>query len=387
VTTRRESPQISERCFVEREARRLLPTGAHRGNVAKRGPLLPQCLARSIARAAIAAALTLLFTPAAHASPQARLVYGRSGAAVDSCPDETALRGAVAARIGYDPFFPTAPRTVIVTITPKGDRLVARVQLIDDDGHAQGARELASAQPDCQSLFDTVALTISIAIDPQALARPSPPPSTPAAPPPVDPVPPVPPPVAPLVIPPASDDATPPVKDDSGRTAPTPPKLRIGVALRGSLDLNPGPAGGASIYVGTAWTRFSIGLEAQADFPSTATATPPNGASTVTAWLVAGALVPCLRFAPIELCALAVVGRFDGTANGVTSAQDKAAPYVGLGGRIGVELPVSNRFALVAQVDAVGNVYRTTLDIGEGTFAWEASPVAGVLGLGALASF
>jgi hypothetical protein len=41
----------------------------------------------------------------AYATPSARLVYSR-GHGAESCPDEHALREAVAARVGYDPFFP-----------------------------------------------------------------------------------------------------------------------------------------------------------------------------------------------------------------------------------------------------------------------------------------
>jgi hypothetical protein len=84
-----------------------------------------------------------LLSRAALASPQARLVYGRSEGA-DVCPDESELRKAVAARIGYDPFFPTAPRTVVVTIATRGNHLSASVQLFDDGAHSQGARVLES---------------------------------------------------------------------------------------------------------------------------------------------------------------------------------------------------------------------------------------------------
>jgi hypothetical protein len=101
----------------------------------------------------------------ADASLQAGLVYGRSGAA-ESCPDESSLRRAVAARVGYDPFFPMAPQTAVVTIADEGGRLVAHIQLVDEAGRAHGARELDSALADCGSLFDTVVLTVSIAIDP-----------------------------------------------------------------------------------------------------------------------------------------------------------------------------------------------------------------------------
>jgi hypothetical protein len=62
--------------------------------------------------AAVAVALTLLAS-AAHATPSMRVVYQR-GQSVEHCPDEAALRGAVEQRLGYDPFFPWADRTIVV---------------------------------------------------------------------------------------------------------------------------------------------------------------------------------------------------------------------------------------------------------------------------------
>ncbi len=302
-------------------------------------------------------------------------MYGRSGAA-DACPDESALRRAVASRIGYDPFFPTAPRTVIVTIAQKADRLVARVQLVDDGGRAQGARELDSAETDCEGLFDTVALTISIAIDPQALVRPS------VRPPPPEPVsePPRPPPpasVAPATYAPAPSTAR---RPEPARESP---ELRVVVSLRGSFGLNPGFALGGSFYAGASWTRASLGLEAQADLPASASVA---GGGSVTAWLVAGALVPCLRFQSISVCAIGVLGRLDATASGVASPRERAAPYLGFGARVGIDIHLSTFVSLRAQADAVANAYETTLTVGTAT-PWTAPPVAGVVALGALATF
>src|SRR6202042_59384 len=89
-----QGPENSARRMVRSLPCRLASVSPHRAHASPDS-------ARPGTLAAIAAALTLLSAPAAHASPQARLVYGRSGAAVDSCPDETALRRAVAVRIGY----------------------------------------------------------------------------------------------------------------------------------------------------------------------------------------------------------------------------------------------------------------------------------------------
>jgi len=357
---------------------------------------------------------------AARASPQARLVYARSGAA-DSCPDEGALRRAVAARIGYDPFFPFAPRTVVVTLAAERDHLIARIQLVDNDGHAQGERRLDSRSTDCASLFDTVALTISIAIDPQALERPN---SAPAQSPGLESAPSsavasTPLPGAEPTLPPAVESTTPDVEflpsspGESPRPSATPrlapgsmtssraqplseplgrpsPGLRLGGSLRGLLGFTPGYAWGASVYADLAWERASIGVEAQADLPTSRQFAP---ASSLTVWLVAGALVPCLRLASFDLCALAIVGRLDATASNVISPAARVALYAGVGGRLGFSVPVAKRLWLRIQGDLLGNLSETTFVVGSpsgpggATKAWEAPALDGALAIGVVASF
>ncbi len=326
--------------------------------------------------APVLAAGVVLIARAAAASPQARLVYGRAEGA-EVCPDENALRRAVAARIGYDPFFPTSARTVVVTIVARGGRFAAHVQLIDDEAHAQGARVLESSGRDCTSLFDTVALTVSIAIDPQALARPSvPPPPVVAATPPL-PASPTPLPVTPLDDPP----------HDSGDWRPLPPadipRARLGASARSSIGLAPGAAFGFAIGGFAVWRHASLGAEASIDLPATKHV---SSSESVSAWLFAGTLVPCIRLAPMSLCALASVGRFAGSADGVTSPQPRAALFLGFGARVGVDLPLSDHVAFGAHADALVNASPAILRVGS-TDEWTASPVAGILSLGVVASF
>jgi hypothetical protein len=78
------------------------------------------------------------------ASPSARLVYLREPSA-ESCPDERSVRGAVAARLGYDPFFPNAPETMFIEITSVRGQYRARVKLVDGDNVVRGTREIATA--------------------------------------------------------------------------------------------------------------------------------------------------------------------------------------------------------------------------------------------------
>src|SRR5688500_224004 len=105
---------------------------------------------------------TALCASSSLASPSAKLVYVRGGGA-ETCPDEGELRRAVASRIGYDPFFPVAQKTVIAQVSkaPQGYR--ARVQIVAEDGTVRGERELGTKGQDCGERVGAIALAISVA--------------------------------------------------------------------------------------------------------------------------------------------------------------------------------------------------------------------------------
>ena len=113
--------------------------------------------------AAVAAAL-LGLAARAEASPSAKLTYLRAEGA-ERCPDEAELRKAVAARLGYDVFFPWAKTTVVVEITraPKGFH--GAVKFVGASGLVKGQRALDSKSDDCADIVRALALTVSIAID------------------------------------------------------------------------------------------------------------------------------------------------------------------------------------------------------------------------------
>jgi hypothetical protein len=81
---------------------------------------------RALAHSAIASIALLLATRDAHAqrSPTARLDVER-GPGAEVCPDADALRSAVAARIGRDPFDPDAARILRVRITRTARNLIS----------------------------------------------------------------------------------------------------------------------------------------------------------------------------------------------------------------------------------------------------------------------
>lgn len=318
----------------------------------------------------------LLVPSAAAASPSARLVYGR-GADAEQCPDEGALRRAVAARVGYDPFFPHAPRTVVLTIVRRDGDLVARLELVEDQ-RASASRELVSSDAGCDELFQSAALAIAIAIDPRVLVAPSgPPPSAPGGqgrdevttP-------------APIAAPPEESERPSPAVERPVR-AERPPAgdLRLMLSTRAMAGLQPNVAPGAFAGAAIVWRGASLGGEVGAYLPGLAT-----GASGAQArvWFAGGALVPCLRFAPVNLCGVLSAGRFEASGERVRGSTSDASLFLGLGGRSGVELPLWDRVRAHVDGELLGNLARATVKVGSETI-WKSPPL--VFSLSAAVSF
>jgi hypothetical protein len=318
---------------------------------------------------ALASGLALvLCAGAARATPTARLVYSRSTDA-ESCPEETALRHAVAAQIGYDPFFAWATRTVVATLSRREGAFVASVDLVDEHGIAHGARELRSTGK-CDELLDAVALTIAIAIDPQSLSHPAP-----APPPPPPPVPPPPDPPSPA---PFAQETRPPPAPTKGSTA-----AEASLGAVASTGVAPGPAVGLSLGADLRWRMVSLGLEGRVDAPAGKSA---QAGGDVSAWLAVGSLVPCVYVGPVLACALAQAGSMQASGTGVLDARSRQIAWWAAGGRLGVLVPVAAGFSVRVRTDVVADLRPPTLYL-EGAPAWPAPAVAVSLGADALLRF
>lgn len=314
----------------------------------------------------------------AFAGPRARLVYTRNPGA-EACADEKALRDAVAARIGYDPFFPYADRTVVVAIEARGDHLAARIDLVDDQSRGQGARVIEASNRECDALFDTVALTISIAIDPRALvgkpaaneAQTSPPAAD------EEPAPPLPEAIVHPVetnAPPRGDVDQPQPQPSSERNARSP--LRLAAGLRGEVGTVPAPTPAVSLGAAMIWPRVSLGLELSSTLPASKDV---DSGGRVRGWLLRSSLVPCFRVTRLALCGVASIGRFSGSGESVTQPEDHGALFLSAGGRASLDVPLDRRFGLAIDAELGGNLQRTTLRVGPDD-VWRAPPVYASLG-------
>lgn len=225
------------------------------------------------ATAAIVTALAMLVAPAAAASPSAKLVYLR-GAGADACPDEGALRRAVGDRVGYDPFFAVAPKTVVAEVTRAAGGYRARVQIVGDDGRVRGERDLSTTGEDCGELVGAIALAISVALDDLD----EPPPEPPSPPP------------APQEEPPA-EAAPSPAPAPMERPAPRPPgagepapKVHLSAALGPTATVGAAPSLGAGGALAGILGRgaLALRLDARADLPSGQGIVPVGRVSTAS---------------------------------------------------------------------------------------------------------
>ena len=321
------------------------------------------------ARAALAfAAAVLLASPLARAEASARLVFIR-GESASVCPDETALRRAVEARLGYDPFLPWAGASVVVRLDREAGAFVANVELVTG-GASRGARTLRSDDPACLGLVDATALAVTIALDAAETA----PPPAPAAP--SEPFLPPPPSMAAATAPPDSDAPPPGPRGATG----SPARVQPFVGLDATLSAGSAP----SISAGFAgWVRarqgpWSAAIEARVDLPSSGASSQEGGVST---WLVAGGLVPCFHLGPAFGCAVGELGFLRGTGVDVSLPKSGYDLFAALGPRLGIEIPLGRTLALRLRADALVDLARAVVTL-DTLPAWRASLFTGTLGAG-----
>jgi hypothetical protein len=309
----------------------------------------------------------------ASASPSARLVYARSADA-SACPDEAALRGAVAARFGYDPFFAWAKRTVVVEVWRHGEQFASRVQILDEQGMARGVRELTTDGPSCSELFDATALAISIALDASSKAdAPAAAPDAPAPAPVKAPTPPAPGPLAP-----APDAARDEVQPSRAVRTPS-ASWFAGLDVLGSMETAPSVSAGMAAFGELRVHALSAALELRVDAPASTT-TATDG-SRATSWLYAAQLVPCVHVRPVSFCVLGSVGQFVVSGVGISSPASGSAPFAAAGARVGVEWPLSEALLVRVHVDGLVDLDRPSYDL-DGVNRWTATLFAASVGVG-----
>ncbi len=302
----------------------------------------------ALAAAASFGLAALTSSETSHASPAARLVYVRSPEAL-SCPDEDTLRRAVAARFGYDPFFPWARATVVVQVWRERDHLRTRIQLVDDKSVSRGTRELSSDRPGCGEIFGATALAISIALETPTADEPAEAPADAPAPAPAN---------APAPAP-ASDAA--PVPDSLPARVP-PSRVAWDAAIEGLVggDVARSPAPGVGVLGRARIGRYSIAVEGLGEL------SVPSASMQAAA--VAGVVAPCAHLGPAFGCVVGELGALVAWVPGAADGRARAGLLAESGLRAGVEWPLSGAVALLARGDALANWLRHEIRFGGATW-------------------
>jgi hypothetical protein len=243
-----------------------------------------------------------------HAAPgdATRLEYARSAQAA-ACPDRSALQAQVSKRLGYDPFFPAARQTISVEIIDADGELRAHMRLMDENGIIVGSRELHEQADHCDELVASLALAISIALDPSAALGEQPTVVVPAerAPaPPADPAPEAEPePVAPEH--PPTKESAPTQVPESSAGARVPLRLAARTGFFGALGTAPALAFGLRLGLDLQRRRFRFASEFSLQLP--ASKALASGGSAQTS-LIGGTFAPCLASDTFAGCGLLSLG-------------------------------------------------------------------------------
>lgn len=316
---------------------------------------------------AVAAAFALLLGVAhARADPPrrgARLTWAR-GAGAERCVGLLGLQEDVKARLGYDPFALSSELEIEGVIVRGAKGFRAELVVRDGADRPLGTRQLASAETDCRSLGEAVAVAITVAIDPEASGVASPlieeVPFTSAPPPPI----PAPPPPA----------------------APT-PRGHATLAGGASVGLVPGVVPVVSLRVrANVGERMEIGVgahflpESQQDGLGYA----------LTSGSIEGCFVPSLAARWLRWCADAQLGAFHVFVHAAELAPVEVGvfPWAGIGTGPALSLPIAGPLHLDASLSALVPIARRQAFLrGQTDPIWEQSIVTGQADLGLGASF
>lgn len=315
------------------------------------------------------AMLSLLVARTASASPSAKLVYVR-GAGAEACPPEAELRKAVAVRIGYDPFFPVAQKTVVAQLARAPGGYRGRVQIVGDDGTLRGERELATKGDDCGELTAAIALAVSVALDDLDEPAPSAPPAAEPAP---EPAPEPPPPVAAPIEPPVRA---------AERPAPAPERAApIGFALAGGPTVvagsAPAPAPGIALAGSLRFGWASVRLDARADLP-VGEGLVPNGRLTTNEVVALASF--CVRGKVPFACAGGGTGLFASRTEGLAQPASDEAVVALAAAKAGVDVAIGRALFLEPFVDLGANLTRHRVEV-DGREVYAMPPVWGAGGI------
>jgi hypothetical protein len=287
------------------------------------------------------------------------------------------LKAAVRKRLGYDPFFPAARQTIVVEIVDQEGDLRAQMRLVDESGMIIGSRELREKFGQCDELVASLALAISIALDPSAALGEAPGSAT-----------------QPDSAEPAPGETEPEPKRDSiaqehpQKTSEPSDQAWAASAIESNVlevagraavfaDLGSAPRLAFGWHLGVDLRRNWFRLVAEFLQQPTAKATV-GGAYEARVSLLAGTLAPCLTSDIWAGCALLTSGVLQ---SNVTQPANSSSFYLALGARLEYAPTLFDNLQLLAQFDAVKPLTPVSLSV-RTEEVWRTSALTFAVGIG-----
>ncbi len=261
--------------------------------------------------------------------PKVRLVVESTDSA---CVVEGAVRSAVIARLGRDPFDASSDDVLRVQVHEDARGLGAQIERRDAAG-SRGVRTLDLGTTPCRDTLDAIALSIAIAIDPFSI------------------------------------DAGVP---SSTPSSSTPLVLEARVAAIVSTGSAPAPSFGAGLGLGVRRARWALAIEGRLDLGGEIDVAPGRVRGAARLGLVVG----CYGTRAVA-CAIGGAGWMRGGGTGFEVDRTDRSPLIVSGLRAGWALELG-AIQVVPHVEVLANVIRTRLEI-DGVTSWRA-PFAQVSG-------
>jgi hypothetical protein len=335
----------------------------------------------------ISPVLFVLLAPrVAAAFPSSRLVYAR-GPGVEGCPDQAEVRDSVKKRLGYDPFFPSSDKTIIVRVLREPSQLHGEVELVDEHGTQVGRREFSAPPEQCRELVRAMALSISIAIDPHSAetygAGPTDVSSRGAAENGVEMPENVPLPGRGSIVP--AEQANAPALSTAALPAssvPVPPAWRWAGGIGATLPLFslPTRAPGAMGFALLGKDFWSLAIEGEIELPANVRL---KGVELQSSSFALKAM-PCGHWGPAFACQVTALRWLSATGN--ASRSSGRARSLSLGARLGAELPIGRSLGALAYADLLLSPTSVRL-LSEGQELWRMPPLSGALGIALVVHF
>jgi hypothetical protein len=309
-----------------------------------------------------------------------RLEYTADPGATSRCADRAAFVARVGEFLGErDPFENGATQTLRITLMTTHARQVRGAYIVLRTG-APPSQPREFVANECEVVVSDLVRSVGLVLDPFALMQPQRP-----------------------ALPSPTVSASEVVPETARVERPPPVVLGVPVATPTALaPVAPAPTlhlsfgAGASlgavasiaplIYMGVSlrWTRFSFGLEARSDLP-TSQNVPQVASARFSSASVGAMVVPCLAWRLLTGCAVIGIDAVFRDATGVPRASASVEPAVWAGARLAATWPLGDALALMVHGDVVVPLVRAVpvlrVDIDTTIVVWEPPLLHASIGL------